>query len=159
MKKNGWVQKKSHGMFARWQSRFILHQAGTLTLKHDPTESRCRLFDVISASEGPTETLITVNCKDGRMLLLKAASPGERDDWLKAFQEPEPAPPQQPLSVPQPPVNGTPSPTSVEISARDVAVASAAPTDHAEDQKNSFRANHPPPTPDRSSESQGPVLR
>jgi hypothetical protein len=151
MRKNGWVQKKSQGMFARWQSRFILHQAGTITLKHDPTESRCRLFDIVSAQQGPAETVITVNCKDGRKLLLKAATASERDDWLKAFQDPELPSASQRVSSP-PLVNGTPSPTAVEraTSARgEVAVISQAPPEAVQDLK-SARGHQTPSAPERS---------
>lgn len=35
MIKNGWLQKRSHGAFSRWQSRYGEHHGSKLTLKHN----------------------------------------------------------------------------------------------------------------------------
>jgi len=88
--KTGWLQKKSGGVFSKWQQRLIDLQATshgtTITLKTEQKSSRCRQFVVNRAEVGSQATVVVVQCSDGRALQLRAKTEAERDEWLAAFQ-------------------------------------------------------------------------
>ena len=86
MNKSGWLQKRSSGLYVRFQRRYVTQNADTITLRPEEQSAKIREYAVVQASAvkaGGND--FTVRCSDGRTLLLRATSPTERDEWLRAL--------------------------------------------------------------------------
>jgi hypothetical protein len=86
MNKSGWLQKRSSGLYVRFQRRYVTQNADTITLRPEEQSAKIREYAVVQASAvkaGGND--FTVRCSDGRTLLLRATSSTERDEWLRAL--------------------------------------------------------------------------
>uniref|UniRef100_A0A7S4PGV1 PH domain-containing protein n=1 Tax=Guillardia theta TaxID=55529 RepID=A0A7S4PGV1_GUITH len=85
MQKSGWLQKKSSGFLSRWQTRFVIVWDGFITIKHVPSKNKCKQFETVSAVKETDDKSFSVNCKDGKKLLLQCNSVAEREEWIAAL--------------------------------------------------------------------------
>ena len=99
--KSGYLQKKSSGCIQRWQTRHVSHtQEKNLTIKHDESSTRCRIFTVVDVVRGDDESDLVVTCHDGKSLHLRTSSSAEREEWVQSFTRARGLTPDGPSSQP-----------------------------------------------------------
>jgi hypothetical protein len=99
--KSGYLQKKSSGCIQRWQTRHVSHtQEKNLTIKHDESSTRCRIFTIIDVVCGDDSSDLVITCHDGKSLHLRASSSTEREEWVLSFTRARPLTPDGPSSQP-----------------------------------------------------------
>ena len=117
--RSGWLQKRSGGLWPRWQARYAQLSSGVLYLRHSPTSGKCRTIRITSVSVASRE--IAVGGEDGAHMQLRCASLGECQQWAQSLQGhlAAPNPPSGQTTPPpqQPPLHAPANTTSLQPAA------------------------------------------